>query len=379
MSRIVKIMAVTLLLAITALSFSAGCIPAIRMSPGQDQGLEQVSQAWDIIFDNYVEKDGLDTGKLSEGAIKGMVEALDDPHTSYLDAETAKLGLSSLEGKIEGIGAQVTVKDEQIVIIAPIAGSPAAQAGIRAGDMLLAIDGEDALGISLVEAILKIRGPEGTPVTLLVLHEGETEPEEIEIVRAEIELPSVSFEMRGDVAYINITHFTERTDKEISTVLDSMASEAATGIVLDLRSNPGGILEAVVGVASYFLEAGVVVSMVDNQGKLTTRSVESKKLVTGLPLIVLVDSYTASSGEVLASALQDNARATIAGTRTFGKGSVNKFYRLKDGSALYLTVGRWLTPNGQLIEGEGLYPDYELELEGEDAIEWAIDYLKGVE
>ena len=138
-----------------------------------------------------------------------------------------------------------------------------------------------------------------------------------------------------------------------------------------------GVLEAVVEVASHFLEEGVVVNVVDNQGRLTVQSVEPKRVVTGLPLMVLVDSYTASGGEVLAAALQDNARATIAGTRTFGKGSVNKFYQLEDGSALYLTVARWLTPDGHPIEGEGLYPDYELELEGEDAIDWAIDYLKG--
>ena len=379
MSRIAKIMAVTLLLAITTLSFSAGCIPAIITNPALDQGLEQVSQAWSIILDNYVERDKVDTGKLSEGAIKGMVEALDDPYTSYLDAETAKLDLSGLEGKIEGIGAQVAVKDEQLVIIAPIADSPAAQAGIRAGDIILAIDGEDASEISLVEAVFRIRGPEGTPVTLLILHQGETEPEEIEIVRAEIKLSSVLFEMRGDIAYINITHFTERTDGEISTVLGSIANEAVTGIVLDLRANPGGVLEAVVEVASHFLEEGVVVNVVDNQGRLTVQSVEPKQVVTGLPLMVLVDNYTASGGEVLAAALQDNARATIAGTRTFGKGSVNKFYQLEDGSALYLTVARWLTPDGHPIEGEGLSPDYELELEGEDAIEWAIDYLKGVD
>ena len=372
-------MIVTLLLAIITLSFSTGCIPAIITNPALDQGLEQVSQAWSIILDNYVERDKVDTGQLSEGAIKGMVEALDDPYTSYLDAETAKLGLSGLEGKIEGIGAQVAVKDEQLVIIAPIADSPAAQAGIRAGDIILAIDGEDASEISLVEAVFRIRGPEGAPVTLLILHQGETEPEEIEIVRAEIKLPSVRFEMRGDVAYINITHFTERTEEEISTVLQSIGNETATGIVLDLRGNPGGVLEAVVEVASHFLEAGVVVNVVDNQGRLTTQSVKPKRVVTGLPLMVLVDSYTASGGEVLAAALRDNARATIAGTRTFGKGSVNKFCQLKDGSALYLTVARWLTPNGHLIEGEGLYPDYELELEGEDAIEWAIDYLKGVD
>ena len=181
--------------------------------------------------------------------------------------------------------------------------------------------------------------------------------------------------MRQDIAYISLTYFSERTDEELSPVLQSIAGQAATGIILDLRSNSGGLLQTVVDVASHFLREGIIVSMVDNQGKHTTLSVTSKEVITDLPLVVLVDSYSASGSEVLAGALQDYARATIAGTRTFGKGSVNTLRQLKDGSGLYLTIARWLTPNGRLIEGEGLYPDYELDLIGEEAIQWAIDYL----
>lgn len=376
MSKIVKIMVVILLLGvILTLSFGAGCFLATRTHP-LDQGLDSVVQAWSIILDNYVEPDKLDTSILSRAAIEGMVEALDDPYTSYLDAEAYQLGLSSFEGKIEGIGAQVAVKDEQLMIIAPIADSPAAEAGIRAGDVILAINGRPASEISLAEAVLIIRGPKGTSVSLLVLHQGETKPEEIEIVRAEIELPSVHFEMMGDIAYVNITHFSERTDEELSPVLQSIAQEAAIGIILDLRGNPGGLLETVVEVASHFLEEGVVVNVMDSQGKVTARVVKPMPVVMDLPLVILVDGYTASGGEVLAGAFQDYARATIAGTGTFGKGSVNQLYQLEDGSGLYITVARWLTPNGHLIEGEGLYPDYELELGGDDAIQWAVDYLK---
>ena len=223
--------------------------------------------------------------------------------------------------------------------------------------------------------MLHIRGPKGTSVRLLILHQGETEPEEIEIVRAEIELPSVYFEMRGDIAYINITYFSERTDEELSPVLESITQEAATGIILDLRSNPGGLLETVVDVASHFLKEGVVVDVVDNQGKHTSSSVKPSEITTDLPMVVLVDNYSASGSEVLAGALQDHGRATIAGTKTYGKGSVNILRQLKDGSGLYITTARWLTPNGRLIEGKGIDPDYELK-EGEDAIQWAIDYLK---
>ena len=376
MSKIPKIMVIALLVVSLALSFGAGCALDTRTPPSSSQSLDVVEEAWNIIFQDYVDKDRLDASKLSQAAIKGMVEAVDDPYTSYLDAETYQLSLSSLEGKFEGIGAQVAVKDNQLMIIAPIADSPADKAGIRAGDKILEIDGRSTLEMSLVEAVLLVRGPRGTTVRLLILHQGETEPEEIEIVRAEIELPSVHFEMRQDIAYINITYFSEGTDEELSPVLDSITREAATGIILDLRSNPGGLLPIVIDVASRFLTEGVVVDVVDNQGKHTTMTVKRNGVTTDLPLVVLVDSYSASGSEVLAGALQDYGRATIAGTITYGKGSVNILRQLQDGSGLYITTARWLTPNGRLIEGEGICPDYELELEGEDAIQWAIDYLK---
>ncbi len=377
MPKKIKIIVITLLLVVSfALSFGAGCALGDRTPLSLGEGLDTVAQAWNIIFQDYVDKDRLDTSTLSQAAIKGMVEALDDPYSAYLDAETYQLSLSDLEGKFEGIGAYVAVEDEQIIIIAPIADSPAAKAGIKAGDIILKVNGEPTSEMSLVEAVLYIRGPKGTSVRLLILHQDETEPEEIEIVRAEIEVPSVHFEMKGDIAYINITYFSERTNEELSPVLQSITQEAATGIILDLRSNPGGLLQTVVDVASRFLKEGVVVDVVDNQGKHTTSTVKPKGTTTDLPLVVLVDSYSASGSEVLAGALQDYDRAIIAGATTYGKGSVNILHRLEDGSGLYITTARWFTPSGRPIEGEGIDPDYELELEGEDAIGWAIDYLK---
>jgi len=376
MPKTIKIIVITLLLVVSlALSFGAGCALGDRTPPSLGPGLDSIVEAWDILVNDYVGKDGLDTSTLSQAAIKGMVEALDDPYSAYLDAETYQLSLSDLAGKFEGIGAYVAVKDEQIMIIAPIPDSPAAKAGIKAGDIILGIDDKPASEMSLAEAVLYIRGPKGTSVRLLILHQGETEPEEIEIVRAEIELSSVYFEMRGDIAYINIAYFSERTNEELSPVLQSITQEAATGIILDLRSNPGGLLQTVVDVASRFLKEGVVVDVVDNQGQHTASTVKPKGTTTDLPLVVLVDSYSASGSEVLAGALQDYARAIIAGTKTYGKGSVNILHQLEDGSGLYITTARWLTPNGRPIEGEGIDPDYELDLE-EDAIGWAIDYLK---
>jgi carboxyl-terminal processing protease len=377
MSKILKIIVIALLVVNLAPLFGAGCALDTRITSGSNRSLDIVDEAWDILFRDYVDKDKLDESKLSQGAIKGMVEALDDPYTSYLDPETYQTTIAGFEGKYEGIGATVAIRDDQIVIIAPITGSPADKAGVRAGDKILEIDGESTSGMSLAEAVLLIRGSQGTSVSILVLHQDETEPVEIEIVRAEIELDSVLYEMRQDIAYINITHFSEPTDGELSSALESVIAEGATAIILDLRSNPGGLLQSVVDVASHFLTEGVVVSVVSNQGKQTANLVKSKEVTTDLPMVILVDSFSASGSEVLAGAMQDHKRATVAGTITFGKGSVNILRQLSDGSGLYVTTARWLTPDGRLIEGEGISPDYELELEGEDAIQWAIDYLNG--
>jgi carboxyl-terminal processing protease len=377
MSRATKVVGLSLLLVlILALPFSLGYTLGIRSQPEIPAGMEAVVEAWDIIFRDYVDKGKLDSSALSQGAIKGMVEALDDPYSSYLDPGAYHSWMSDLEGKFEGIGAYVGIKDEELVIIAPIDDSPAAEAGIRAGDKILEIDGWSTSGVSLAEAVLNMRGPQGTSVNLLILHDGETEPELIEIVRAEIELPSVHFEMMGEIAYIGISNFSERTNEELTPVIRDVAQKAATGIILDLRSNAGGFLQIVVDVASHFLSEGVVVYVLD-QGERVALSVQPAAETTDLPIVVLVDSFTASGGEVLAGALQDYERAIIVGAKTFGKGSVNILHQLEDGSGLYVTTARWLTPNGRLIEGEGLHPDYELDLDKEDAVQWAMDYLKG--
>jgi carboxyl-terminal processing protease len=375
MPKTMKFAMITLLLVVSlALSFAAGCVIETAEPPSTDTGLDAIEEVWHIILEEYVESDRLDTGTLSQGAIRGMIEALDDPYSSYLDAQAYELSMGSLEGKFEGIGAYVGMRDEQITIIAPITNSPAAKAGIKAGDIILEINGSSTSGLSLEEAVLRIRGPKGTPVQLTILHQDETIPVEIEIVREEIKLSSVYHEMMEDIAYINITHFSERTNEELSPIFESMARESAAGIILDLRSNPGGLLDSVIDVTSRFLQDGIVLYKEDNQGNRDSYPVKHDGSTTELPMVVLTDNYTASASEVLAGALQDYDRATIAGTRTYGKGSINTLYQLKDGSGVYITTHRWLTPNGRPIEGEGISPDYEL-IE-EDAVQWAIDYLK---
>lgn len=375
MSKTTKLIISLLLVVVIALSFGAGYTFGLSNFSRLGEGLDTIGQAWYIILTDYVDRDRLNTRTLSHATIEGMLESLNDPYASLLEAEYFELGLSNLEGVFEGIGAYVTVKDTQFIIIAPIAGSPADKAGIKAGDIILEIDGESANDMNFAEAILKIRGPAGTVVKLLVLHESGTEPEEIEIIRTKVEVPSLHFKMEGDIAYINIIDFTARTEKELSQALQSLPEKKAKGIILDLRGNPGGLLDVVVDVASHFLSEGTVVKVRDNQGNVKPYNVIASTLVTDLPMIVLVDNRSASGSEVLAGALQDHDRATIAGNITYGKGSVNVFRQLDDGSGLYITTARWLTPSGRLIEGQGIEPDIELELTGEDTVKWAVDYL----
>jgi carboxyl-terminal processing protease len=334
-----------------------------------------LTEAWKLLSQDYVDKSKLDPKTLSEGAVRGMMQSL-DPYSSYADPESHELEMSTLEGKFEGIGAVISVKDKQLTVVAPIADSPAEKAGIRAGDKILEIDGQLSSKFSLVEAVLKIRGPKGTPVKLLVLHEGESEPVEVQIVRDEITEQSVSLEMHDDIAYIKITQFLKSTGDDLEGVLKDAIDKGAKGVVLDLRNNPGGLLDAANEVASQFLAQGVVAKVVDSEGNESTVPVKRGGIATHLPLIVLVNGGSASASEIVAGALQDYGRAKLAGSQTFGKGSVQIVRELGDGSALHITAYRWLTPHDRPIDGVGLTPDFVLELEGDDLVDWAVQYLK---
>jgi carboxyl-terminal processing protease len=391
--------AIPLFLVLTVLLFiwpimGAGCdfiteevVPVIT-SPETDSPLssntagelpaefEILSEAWQQLLKDYIDKDELDIEKLSQGAVRGMMEAL-DPYSSYADPETHKLWLTSnLEGKFEGIGAAISMKDKQLTVVSPIAGTPADKAGIKAGDKILEIDGQSTSKLSLIEATFKIRGPKGTSVKLLILHEGDSEPVEIEIVRGEITLDSVFLEMRDDIAYIKITQFLKSTGSDLHAALKEAIDEGAKGVVLDLRNNPGGLLNVSADVASQFLAMGAVAKVVDAEGNESMVPVGGGGIATHLPLIVLVNGGSASASEIVAGALQDYGRAKLAGSQTFGKGSVQIVRELSDDSALHITSYRWMTPFGRPIDGVGLAPDFVLELEDEELVDWAIDYLK---
>ncbi len=347
------------------------------MSNPSGEAFASLEQAWDIITGSYVENDRIDEQQLKEAAIEGMLQLLDDPYSVYLDLAEFQSAFNEMGGKYEGIGAEVAERDGQIIVIAPMPGSPAEEAGILPGDVVLEVDGVSTVEMDLYAMIARVRGNKGTAVNLLVIHEGETESVEIEIIRDEIDVPSVYFEMMGDIAYIDLD-FTEKTNEEFTLVLESIKTEQAAGIIIDLRNNPGGPVDVVTDVASRFLdEETVIFTIRDNERNVEVIEANQQAETTDLPAVVLVNEYSASASEVLAGAFQAHGRAVIAGATTFGKGSVNYLIQLADGSGIYITYARWLTPDGKMIEGQGITPDIELELEWNAAIQWAIDYLHG--
>lgn len=346
---------------------------------------EVVEEAWQVIINDYVDSDEIDLERLSQGAIEGMIKALDDPYSAYFDAEQYELSQYSLQGSFGGVGIEVTVDEEgELVVVAPIVGTPAQRAGIMPGDRILAIDGEKTEGMHFIEAVLKIRGEQGTQVTLRVLHEGEDVPQDYVITREEINAASVLPKMLpGNIAHIEVGHFTSRTGSEMTSALEDIIADDVSGIILDLRDNPGGVLKAAVAVASQFLEEGIVVYVIDGEGNEEEWRVEEGGLATKLPLVVLVNSNSASSSEVVAGALQDHMRGIVIGTQTLGKGTVNHFRELSDGSAIYITSARWYTPNRQQIEGQGITPDEIIEITEDDLargydpqLERAIEYIE---
>jgi len=263
-------------------SFTAGCA-LVRNTQTSNSGVGIVNEAWNIINSNYVDPSKIDSTKLSRGAVSGMVDALNDPYTTYLGPEEYKLTLTQQQGSFGGIGATVGVRGSQVIVIAPIPGTPAATAGIRAGDAIIAVNGQSVAGMSVEEVVTLIRGPAGTKVKVTVQHEGEATPVELEITRATIDVPSVVSEMKGDIAHITIRFFSERTDQELTPILQGLKTAGATGIILDLRSNPGGLVDTVVDVASHFIDNGVVLYIVDNSGKETTYPVRKTSVRQACP------------------------------------------------------------------------------------------------
>lgn len=344
-----------------------------------------------ILHEDFVNPDAVNSEELLNGAIDGEIEALGDAHTVYISPEDFALGVDIISGTFQGIGAQVDQDPStgEIVIVTPFRDSPAEKAGIKAGDVILGVDGESTEGWSVAEAVKRIRGEQGTPVTLTI-RSSNGETRDVTIKRDTIVIPTVfTREVEDadgnrvpDLAYIELQQFTEETVNDLGDELERIVDDGYKGLILDLRRNPGGALDATVDVADMFLDEGTVLTQVDREGSRTEYRAKSGGEGVELRVAILVGPGSASGSEVLAGALRDHGRAKLVGEQTFGKGSVNHIRELSNGGALYVTIARWLTPNGEQIEGVGLAPDIPVTLSEDDIANnrdtqlfAAIDYL----
>lgn len=326
------------------------------------QELQIFAKVLNLVQQYYVEE--VDTQKLVYGGIKGMLQEL-DPHTNFLPPEIYKEFESETSGEFGGLGIEITVQNDILTVISPIEDTPAWEAGVQAGDKIVEINGESTKGFSLAEAAQKMRGKTGSKVRLGIFREGFDKPKEFVIARATVKVKSVKFtDMDEGYGYIRLTSFIENSSSEMEKVLKVLqkAHSGIKGIIIDLRRNPGGLLEQAIKISDLFLEKGVIVSTM-GRNKREKEVVQAKKdgTFSGFPVIVLVNEYSASASEILAGALQDNKRALIMGQQTFGKGSVQSVVKLGDGSGLKLTVARYYTPSGRSIQAEGIKPDVLVE------------------
>ncbi|MEZ4672967.1 MAG: S41 family peptidase [Caldilineaceae bacterium] len=322
-------------------------------------------QAWGLIQENFVDREILDSKDLTYGAIEGLIQALgDEGHTTFLTPRELEHQQSSMAGSFFGIGAQLDMRDGLPIIVTPFDGSPAAAAGIRAGDIILGVDGEDVTTFTLDEIVDRVRGPGGTEVILTVLHEGKTTRDEIAIIRGEIKVSAVSWAMIPDskIALLRLNQFSANAQTEIVAALKAIEASDAEGIILDVRNNPGGLLAQAIGVTSQFLTKGNVLQQENADGRRHSFRVQRGGVATEIPLVVLINPGSASSSEILAGAIQDHDRGTLIGETTFGTGTVLQTYSLDDGSALLLGTSQWLTANGRLIRKQGIAPDIEVKL-----------------
>jgi carboxyl-terminal processing protease len=375
MNRWLKVFAIIVALVIIVVtSLGAGIVIGssgfgiFAGSPSSDVEPEEFGvfwQAWDTVQKHFVDRGALDTQAMTYGAIRGMVEALgDEGHTSFLTPEERERQTTELSGTFFGIGAQLGVRDQLPVIVAPFDGSPADQAGVKAGDIILQVDGEDVTSLPLNDIVTKIRGPEGTDVTLSLLRPDENRSVEVTITRGEIKVPAATWTMipGTSVALIRLSQFTANGEADIVKSIEEATAANATAMILDVRNNPGGLLEQAINVTSQFLEDGNVLLEEDADGNRKSYAVKPGGIGTELPLVVLINGGSASSSEILAGAVQDHKRGELVGETTFGTGTVLQPYILQDGSALLLGTRQWLTPEGRLIRKQGIAPDYEVPL-----------------
>jgi carboxyl-terminal processing protease len=316
-------------------------------------------EAWDKLHELYIGE--LDDTKLMYGAIEGMVRAADDPYTSFANPQNAKLINETLEGSFSGVGIEIGLKNGLVTVIAPLDGSPAQKAGIQAGDAIVAIDKEPLTeSMTIDQVVQKIRGPKNSSVTLTVIGKEANETRDIAIVRDTIVIESVKSSIENGIATLKITNFNGDTASRFAASVRQLSKQKISGVILDLRGNPGGYLDSSVEIASQFLEPGKVV--VSEKGKVNKEyKSKGQGLLRDIPVVVLVDEGSASASEILAGALKDNRGVPILGAKTFGKGVVQELIELSDGSSLKVTIAQWLTPNGSSINEQGIEPTIPVE------------------
>ncbi len=324
-------------------------------------------EAWDLIHRDYLYRP-VDDAKLLDGAIRGMLEALEDPYTGYWDKIETEDAYRALEGEYEGIGAWVDTAGDYLTIIEAMPGSPAEAAGLRKGDQIIAVDGEDMTGWSPEDVrLFKVLGPAGTQLTLTIRRPGIEKPFDVTLTRARIVVPSVSSKiLEGDIGYLQVSQFGEKTADDLHTALQEFQDKGVRGIILDLRNNGGGLTNIATSVASEFIDQGVIWYEEYNDGRRVEYKAEKGGLALDIPLVVLVNEYSASASELVAGALQDYGRAKLIGVATYGKGVVQTWQPLSNGGLVRLTIARFLTPSGRSIHKTGLTPDIVVEMGEED-------------
>jgi len=343
----------------------APLLAALDTAEGQPTDFHTFWQAWGIVQEHFVDRQALNTTNLEYGAIQGMVSALgDDGHTVFLAPEELANRQADLSGRFSGIGAQLGVKDSLTVIVAPFDGSPAEQAGVKAGDIIMKVDGQDVGTWPLDQVVTHIRGEAGTQVALTLLRPEEGKTLEITITRGEIVVPAVTWTMvpGTEVALIRLNQFSANATKELTVSLEEAKAAGAASLILDLRNNPGGLLDQAIQVSSQFLKDGNVLQQEDARGQRKAFPVKPGGVATDIPMVVLINQGSASSAEILAGAIQDHQRGTLVGETTFGTGTVLQSFALDDGSGLMLGTSQWLTANGRLIRKQGIEPDVRIEL-----------------
>jgi carboxyl-terminal processing protease len=333
--------------------------------PEAESDFRLMAQAWNTIQRFYVDRAAVKPQLMTYGAISGMVDSLGDTgHSRFLTPEMVEQERDFSKGELEGIGAEVQKKNNQVVIVAPVDGSPAQRAGLKPGDIILKVNGENVGGLPLEQAVSRILGPPGTTVKLTILNPGTGRTVDIALVRARIKLHSVKWlRLPGTtVADVRIAAFNKGVTRDLRKVLMTIQQEGLTGFILDLRSNPGGLYDEAVATASQFLAGGNVLLEKNAMGEITPVPVESGGIALAIPMVVLINSGTSSGAEIVAGALQDAHRAKLLGEKTFGTGTVLQSFPLSDGSAVLLAIEEWLTPAGRVIWHQGISPNIVVSL-----------------